>query len=402
MFKKVTDKFRSKTQENIPADQDRFKWRIKRNRQLKTIRFVSILLLAAFVGIIVYISYVNREYTDYEILTDNDRRDAEDAMYEPYDGNVIKYSRDGAEAFDSDNNAIWNITFEMQNPKIATCKGYAAIGDFKGTRIYAIDSRGEVGQIETKLPVSSFCISSQGVVAAVLEDEDITKINLYSSAGELLAQMKCTMAKSGYPADISLSPDGMKLCVSYVRVDAGSLKSSVAFYNFDEVGQNEIDNYVSGYDYPDVIIPKVKFINNDTAFAVGDGRLVFYKGSQKPVSIKDVFLTDRVHSVYYGEKNVVLTYRDTSDDGGTGRIDIYDDKGEVILTEQTPVEYTDIAVKNDGIIIYNDKSCEMYDYHGRNKFKGDFKEAMRLVVPSKSSIRWTLVNRGTVQGVRLN
>ncbi len=402
MFKKLSEKFRSQAEEKTLSDQDRFKWRIKRNRQLKLIRFVSILLLAVFVGIILYVSYVNREYTDYEILTDNDRRDAEDAMYEPYDGNVIKYSRDGAEAFDSNNNAIWNITFEMQNPKIATCKGYAALGDFKGNRIYAINSQGEVGQIDTKLPVSSFCISSQGVVAAVLEDEDVTKINLYSAAGELLAQMKCTMAKSGYPADISLSPDGMKLCVSYVRVDAGSLKSSVAFYNFGEVGQNEIDNYVSGYDYPDVIIPKVKFLNNDTAFAVGDGRLIFYKGSQKPVSIQDVFLTDRVQSVYYGAKNVVLTYKATSDEGDSGRIDVYDDTGKVILTEQTPVEYTDIAVKNDGIIVYNDKNCEMYDYSGRMKFKGDFREAMRLVIPSKSSIRWTLVNRDTVQGVRLN
>ena len=41
---------------------------------------------------------------------------------------------------------------------------------------------------------------------------------------------------------------------------------------------------VSAYSYSDLVVPKVQFMNNDTAFAVGDSRLMIYSGTQKPVT----------------------------------------------------------------------------------------------------------------------
>ena len=74
------------------------------------------------------------------------------------------------------------------------------------------------------------CVAGQGVVAAVLSDKSATKINVYDKEGNQLAGMKCTMIQTGYPFDISLSPSGTLLGVSYVRMDGGELKSSIAFY----------------------------------------------------------------------------------------------------------------------------------------------------------------------------
>ncbi|MBR6328610.1 MAG: hypothetical protein IKR68_03065 [Lachnospiraceae bacterium] len=382
------------------ARRDEYYWRIRRHRRLILYRVTGIIIALAVVGCALYISYLNKEYTDYDIASDEDRRDSEDAQYVPYNGNVIKYSRDGAEAFDGRNNALWNITFEMQNPRVATCKGYAALGDFKGNMIYVISAEGQIGEIETKIPITTFCVSSQGVVAAVLEDEGSTKINLYSPESELLAEMKCTMTRSGYPIDISLSEDGMKLAVSYIRVDNGEMKSSVAFYNFDEVGQNEIDNYVSGYDYVDCVIPKVRFLDNETAFALGDSRLVFYKGAQKPVSISDILIDEEVRSVYCGENKVALVFRDTDNAGGY-RVDVYGSDGQLDMRKSIDMAYTDMVIKKDRMIVYNDTECEMYKYNGRKKYQGGFKESMLLLVPGDSLTKWTLVNRDTVQSVRL-
>ena len=358
--------------------------------------FVIVLLIA-----LVCLFNIFRIYTGYRVLTDIERSDSDTAVYIPYNGTrVIKYSQDGAEAFDGKNNALWNITFEMQNPQIATCGEWAALGDFKGNLIYVVNSNGIVSQLETKYPVSAFCIAGQGVVAAVLEGDEQMKINLYSPSGDLLAEMKCTMANSGYPIDVAISDDGMKLGVSYVRIDAGKLKSSVAFYNFDEVGQNEIDNYVSGYDYVDTVVPKVHFLNGDTAFALGDNRLVIYKGSQKPTSQYESFINEEVKSLYYGSDMIALVFRD-SEDGSKYRIDVYDDNGKQRLSEKIDFEYTDIVLSRDNIIVYNDKRCCMYKAGGRKKYEGSFEEAVLLLVPGDTADRWTLVSKNNIKTVRL-
>ena len=76
------------------------------------------------------------------------------------------------------------------------------------------------------------------------------------------------MQKSGYPAALALSPDGKLMAVSYIAVENGSTKSSVAFYNFSSVGQNFVDNFASGADYVDAVIPYITFLSNDTAVTI--------------------------------------------------------------------------------------------------------------------------------------
>lgn len=373
---------------------------VARHRFLVAMRIVAIAAILIIAVVAFYISYVNKEYTEYEIVTEEDRMDSDVAIYIPYNGNVIKYSQDGAEAFQGNNNPIWNETFEMQNPMVDTCENYAAIGDFKGNKVFTIASDGNNGEIETKLPISRFCISRQGVVAVAIEDEDETKINLYSSSGELLATVKSTMNQSGYPVDITLSPDGQKLGVSYVRIEEGKLKSSVAFYNFGEVGQNETDNYVSGYDYVDTVIPRLKFINNDTAFAVGDNRFVVYKGSQKPVSYAESFINDEIQSVFYGDNAVGIVYLNAGLDNKF-LLEVYNDEGELILSLPFDIEYTDIVLKNDYIIIYNETECTIYRNNGTTKYSGEFMDPVLLMVPTENKTKYVLVNRDGVQTIRL-
>lgn len=398
LFKKNLKNNREEYEEGV---QERLKNKLIRHRMLIFYRTVVLSALAVAILLGWYIFNKTRVYTDYTVKSDLERNDADTAIYIPYDkGNVIKYSQDGAEAFDGKNNAIWNITFEMQKPQIVTNGEWVALGDFKGNRIYVVNKNGISSQIDTKYPVSSFCIAGQGVVAAVLEGDEQMKINIYSPGGDLLVEMKCTMANSGYPIDMAISNDGMKLGVSYVRLDNGKLKSSVAFYNFGEVGKNEIDNYVSGYDYVDTVVPKIEFLNNDTAFALGDNRLVIYKGSQKPVSAYDTFVNEEIKSVYYGENKIALVFRDT-EGKGTYRVDVYDDKGNIKLRQYFDLEYTDMVLTRDCLIMYNDKKCQMYRMGGQMKFDGIFEESVMLLVPSDALSKWTLVSKNNVKSVVL-
>ena len=95
------------------------------------------------------------------------------------------------------------------------------------------------------LPVKSLSVAANGVVAAILEDGDVTWINVYNPTGEKAVGIKTTMQKSGYPVSVSLSDNGKLMMVAYLKAESGSMKSIVSFYNFDEVGQNYTDTMVS-------------------------------------------------------------------------------------------------------------------------------------------------------------
>lgn len=381
-------------------EKDEFKQKLVRHRLVILYRIILVMIVLTVSAILLYINYQNKVYTDYEVVQEYERQDADEANYILCNGKVLKYSQDGAEVFDGANNAVWNETYEMQNPMVATCKDSVAICDYKGNRIYVISDAGEQGIIETKLPITNISVSQQGVVAAVLEDNDVTRIFLFSKEGEELINIRCTMAQNGYPVDISLSEDGIKLGVSYIRIERGELKSSVAFYNFGDVGQNEIDNYASGYDYIDTVIPKVKFINSSTAFALGDNRFNLYRGSQKPTSVFETILNEEVQSVFYGNKSVGLVFR-TGESENKFRIDVYNEEGELSLSQKFDIDYLDIILKDDLLIIYNDTRCIIYNTHGVEKFSGSFREPVLLLVPTEQKSKYLLVNRSAVQTIRL-
>ena len=105
--------------------------------------------------------------------------------------------------------------------------------------------------------------------------------------------------------------------------------------------------------------------------------------------------------MYYGDGRVALVFRDAAN-AGNYRTDIYNSDGKLLRSQTIDFAYTDISVHKDFIIAYNDTECEMYDLYGRVKYRAGFKEPMLLVVPGNSLSKWTLVNRDTVQSVRLN
>ena len=341
-------------------------------------------------------------YTGYEILAKSLRSDSESAEYMTYNGHILKYSKDGAESYDGVKEARWNVTYEMQDPRIATCGDYVAMADEGSAEILVMRGTGRQSTINTKLPVMKFSVAGQGVVAAVLEDGNATRINIYDAEGTELAGIKCSMAQSGYPVDIALSPDGTLLGVSYSRIDAetGSVHSSVAFYNFGDVGQNEIDNYVSGYDYEDTVIPRIKFLSHDSAVAIGDNRMVFFSGEQKPEAVSENSIEEEVQSVFFGNEETALVFR--SDRGGNRyRAEVYGKTGKLLLNKEFELAYTDIQLADKRVIIYNDSVCEIMTLNGDIRYDGIFEDPVLLMVPVDKRGHFVLVNRSMTQEIQL-
>ncbi len=357
-------------------------------------------LLAAAVLAALYISNVNKVYTEYQVVSSVKRTKIDNAVSGNLNGNILTYSNDGANCTDTKGNVLWNQTFEMQNPMVRINGKVAAIADYNGHTIYVVDDTGPMGEIDTGMPIRTICVSQSGVVAAVLDDSEVNAIYIYNSTGDTVAYFKTTMKKSGYPISVAISDNSEIVSVSYLYLDSGTVTSNVAFYNFGPVGQNEVDNYVSGYSYSDSIVPEVGFLNNSTSFALADNRLVIYKGKQIPTSQAETLLQDEVQSVYYSEDYIGLVYLNTSS-VSKYRLDIYDDTGKIVLSKEFDMDYTDIFFNKDCVVIYNESECLISNIKGKEKFNGKFKTTVETLIPTSKISEFITITADKVATIEL-
>ncbi len=358
------------------------------------------LILLVALGAVLFIQWQNKVYTEFAELSSVEIKIPSEAQLMPFASYLLTYSKDGISCMDTKGNAQWNQTFEMQNPMVDINQNVVAVGDYNGRQIYVMNTESLLGSITTNRPVRSFCVSAGGVVAAVLDDADVTWIYLYDAQGNELVHFRTTMKESGYPIDVSISPSGELVCVSYLYVDSGHIKSSVAFYNFGAVGQNSTDNYVSGYDYIDTVVPFTRFLDNRSVFAVSDDRIMFYGGAQKPVSVAENLLDDEVRGIYYGSDYVGLVFN-SRESGSRYRLDVYHKSGSFERSIEFDIECRDILFYDDQIIIYNESDCRIYNSRGMQKFAGKFNKTALMLIPQSAAFRYMVVTPESVDMVEL-
>lgn len=373
--------------------------KIVKYRLRKLYQGCLVALMIAAIGAVFWISQKNRVYTEFTIAESYARDVAANAKTIALGNCILTYSNDGAGCFDLKGKPVWNETFEMQSPIVATCNDTIAFGDSGGRKIYVMNTQGIIGEIATNMPIRALAVAQTGVVAAVLDASDITWIYLYNRKGETAVRFKTTMSQFGYPVDISLSPNSNLAMISFLAQDEGAVKSSVAFYNFGEVGQNEVDNYMSGYDYP-AVVPHVQFMTSELAYAMADDRLAFYEGAQKPVSKFEVLLDGEVRSVYHNETYVALVTYDTS---GNHKymLTVYDSEGKKHLTQGFDVEYRDVVLKGENVYIHGETECCIYSLSGVEKFSGAMNRNISLLIPGDSVNSFTLVSHESIDTVEL-
>lgn len=373
--------------------------KIVKHKLRKMYAIILVVIIIAAVAAMLWIGQKNRIYTMTELLSSHPRQTSASAKTVILGDCILTYSNDGASCSDTKGKAIWNQTYEMQNPIVSICEKAVAIGDYNGRQIYVMNTEKCLTTISTNLPIRDLSVSANGIVAAVLDDSDVTWVHVYNSKGEAPVTFRTTMSQSGYPIDVSISPNSTLASVSYLAPQDNGIKSSVAFYNFGEVGQNEIDNYMSGYDYQ-TIVPHVEFMSSELAYALADDRLMFYEGAQKPVSKAEVLLQEEIQAVYHNEQYVGLVTYDT-----TGKykymLHIYDSQGVNKLNQGFDIEYKNIILSGENIYIYGETECLIYNTFGIQKYAGTMEKSISLIIPGSQVDKLTLVSSDTIQNLQL-
>jgi hypothetical protein len=371
-----------------------YKEKIRGYRLTRFYRAVLFILVIAGVSVAFYMQWRDRVFAESILTSTAEYRNISGTTIRNLAGYILQYSKDGISLTDSKGTAVWNETYEMQEPRIVICQDVVAVADYNGSTIYIMDTQKKLGEINTNLPIRAFDVAANGQVLVVLEDGNTTWIHLYTASGTHISSTRTSMNDSGYPVSITVSPNGKLVGISYFYVAGGQSRTSIAFYNFGPVGQNA-KNFMSSYNYGGVIAPYLKFMNDDTAFAVSDDRIMFYSGNEKPLSIAENLLGEKIKSVYNNEDYVGLVFNATAEDA-LYRLDIYDKKGVKVLSKNFNFEYTEIIFAKDSFIIYNELDLLICNINGIEKYAGLLDKVTFLLIPTNSVNKYVAVTSESI------
>ena len=347
--------------------QEEVEKRPKRDNK-RIIILAGIVLITLALGLLLFNRFF--KHTKYKLISEKEISQGSFVAYERFEDNVVKYSKDGAICMNSAGKELWIESYEMKDPVIATSKKYLAIADRKGNAILTFSKSGKLGEIKTLLPITKVVISDTGIVVAILEDSSASYISFYDYDGKSLdISVKAKLSGDGYPTDISISPNGTQLMVSYEYVESGELKGRVVFYDFSEIGKSIANRLVGGFDeaFTGSLLARVKHFNSMYSFAIADTGIYFFstKNLLSPELIKTYAIsgknTGEIYSIAYNDKYLAVVYK-TIDGEAPYKLEVYRDNGSVVFTKNINSEFTyfDIddtniyfGLEGSGLKIYN-------------------------------------------------
>ena len=368
------------------------KQKIKLNRMQWTI----IIGLLVMVGVLVYALVKNNRVSgSYEVVTSLSRGDDTSVYYQIMRKGMIRYSKDGMAMTDKSGNLIWTQTYEMTSPAIAVSDPYVAVGDIGANTIYIFNEYGQLGRINTDVPIQEIRISAQGVIAAVLSDSATNYINLYDKQGNVLGSIKASLQNTGYPLAIALSSDATRLLASYLCMDGSTVKTRVISYNFSDTQSKHVIDTLE----LEELYPKIEFLENNKAVMFGEKSFVLYNTDTKEITAQQTF-ENEIASVFCSDQKIGFIFK-ASDENGQYCMEIYNKAGRKNSSVYFDFDYEDINVYDDEVILYNSQEMAVYQMNGRLKFTSTLNTSVTNIMASWESGMYWLVDDQSLREIHI-
>lgn len=349
-----------------------------------------------------FILYNNHhEFQDYVITSSVPNEVSAGTRYETAGKNLYRYNSDGISCVTRSNELKWSITYNMQAPIADICGNTMAVAEQQGNQIYVVDKDGLVGNFETLLPILKIRVSRQGVVAVVLQEDDVTWVNMYRADGTSIMSDKTTIADSGYPLDIDVSPDGQKLAVSYLKTDNGIISSDVVFYHFGSAGQAKDNHIVAQENFEDVVMPEISFVGNSRCVAVSDSGFVVFRGGDAPKKVASVEFDEEIVSCFHDEKRIGFLFRGSTEEYDY-RMELYNYSGRRKASKDINAEFEEIKIENGQILMYSDKGFSIFTGSGRKRFAADYEKEITDLFYFSEFRRYLVVTRDSFDRIRIS
>ena len=223
----------------------------------------------------------------------------------------------------------------------------------------------------------------------------------YDKEGNLIVSHKSLLSENGFPLSFSISNDGEKMMTSYLSIKEGSTENQVIFYNFSNVGKDEVDRVVGTFNqYGETIVPAVYFVSNEDAIAIGDNVLTIYKMKEKPTIRKEIKFDKEIQKVFYNEKYVGLIFENSKGDTPY-KMEVYSLSGEKIMSKEIEMNLDHVKFAGKNVLMYDDVTCELISLKGVAKFKHVFTKQLDAIVPMESTNTFLLMTKNKIEEISL-
>lgn len=346
----------------------------------------AVLLLA---GGIAYVVFGNKAYEGHEAVLELEAGEA--LEYAEVDGKLVRCGTEGAQAVEKDGTLLWNVTYEtMKNPKFVFCDSMMVVADIGAKQYLLSDGTGSTKFYSVPYPIQTVSVAKNGVTAVLMNAEEEDYIYLYSKEGELLSEIKTVVARDGFPLTLDISEDGTKLITSYMKVERDEPVSSVTFYNFGEVGQNYERNLVAQVQYPECLVPRIAFWDNDTVMVVGENVIELFSMEERPESIQKKEITAEIKSIAFGDFFCMVT----KNKDGQEVLEAYNKAGEICMKKVLTLPYVGLHTAGKEVVLYSYSGCEIYHVENGLVYQGVFENGIRQMFVIGGNRYYIIEDRG--------
>lgn len=376
-----------------------FDEKVKRPRGKKmSNRSLTILtLLAALIS--TYLLMEMQTYTKMKIVENYGHSVTSNGSYKEFAKGVLKYSRDGISYLSKTGEERWNQSYQIKNPVVVVSEEAVAVAEQEGTDIYVFDMEGMKGEIHATAPIEKLTVSNNGIVAALLRNEEAAQIVCYDATGNILVSHKATLTGMGYPIGMALSPSGTKLIVSYLAIEEGTVATRVSFYDFSGAVSSE-DNYrLSEEIYTDVLIPTVYFAAEEKAVLVGDSGYWYCEIKNGKISSKTIEIEKEITSVFWEGETLGFVLKNPGQEGQEVRL--YNLNGSSKMSKKISGEYANVKLSQGNVLLFDGKKACIISSWGVREFDGETEKSLMEIISLSGINKYLVMSADGIEAVRL-
>ena len=400
----IKELYKKKADQNMQSDEMldlSSKLRLHKNKvRIRTAVILTIVLVAS-VGYGVY--HHVKVYRHYTLVSGEERSDDNATQYVFLKkGCILKCNPNGVTCVNKSNEVQWNTTFTMQNPILDICGTTVAVADQRGNEVYIFNENGLVGNFKVEYTLTKIRVAKQGVVAAVLEDGDVTWINVYDSQGNIIVKNKTSIGKAGYPLDMDISSDGLKMAVSFAGIQNQMLNFKVDFYNFSSVGKDQENNLVKEVEYENSVIPQVQFLGGDYAVAFRDDGVTVFSGKHVPEEKKNIAVEQEIVSTFYDDDYFgIITESDEEEQTHRYKMELYRKNGTKCFQTYFDMEYSEVKIHGEEVFLYNSSETMIYTTAGKLKYSAAYDKHISEVIPAEGLGKYMIITPDSVDIIKI-
>ncbi len=356
-------------------DRERFARELSRHQRKRKIRILTVILIVIAIAGYWFLYRSTRPYSYAKESWSQEIATSTNQSYVAFSDGILQYSSNGATFYNTTSKTVWTVSFEMKNPAVTVQDEYALIYDQGYQTAVILEAQtGTCGTILTELSITKATVSAYGVAALLVEEDLANDILFFDKQGSQLdIQVRTLMSESGYPMDISFSPDGQMMIVSFAYVDSGVMQSRIVFYSFDTTLNTSTHAVAAFQKYDDTIFADVEFLDDDRAVAFGDECIVLYSldSESTPEELAVIEIEEEITNLSYSYDSGNIAFATTDGDLVQSRLlYLYSVDGDLLFDTQTNFEFSTMYLGEKGLYLIATSTMQYLNLGGDVCFTG--------------------------------